>query len=219
MAPKLRLHWWDFPGRGAEPTRLALTLKGIPFDDVRYPRSKPETAADIRARSPFGFIPCLEIDDVVITESTTIMRYVGRLCGYMPDDPVEAAKVDQVLDFITQDLEPLAGRGLEERHAAAKPGSPFHERMALLDVHLGKLDPSAPLNMADIKVFCETVAFISGFYDGFPTTPTFYSPYPNIQKVWHRMAAVPGVKAFYAGRTGFYAAFDAALEVVTIIYV
>ena len=34
--PTLRLHWWDAPGRAGEPTRLALTLKGIPFEDVRY---------------------------------------------------------------------------------------------------------------------------------------------------------------------------------------
>ena len=34
----LRLHWWDSPGRGAEPTRLALTLKGIDFEDKRYSR-------------------------------------------------------------------------------------------------------------------------------------------------------------------------------------
>ena len=94
MSTDLEIHWWDAPGRGAEPARLALTLAGVAFKDVRYAFSDREAAAAARAQSPFGQMPFLKVDGQVIAQSNTILRYVGRLCSMLPTEPLAAAKIE-----------------------------------------------------------------------------------------------------------------------------
>ena len=47
--------------------------------------------------------------------------------------------------------------------------------------------------MAQIKVFCETNALISGFYDGFPTDESLYASYPAITSLRKKIGAMPAV--------------------------
>lgn len=50
------------------------------------------------------------------------------------------------------------------------------------------------LDMAQLKVFCETCALISGFYDGFPTHESLYARYPAITALRKKIAAIPAVR-------------------------
>eukprot|EP00929_Paragymnodinium_shiwhaense_P093511 TRINITY_DN53680_c0_g1_i1.p1 TRINITY_DN53680_c0_g1~~TRINITY_DN53680_c0_g1_i1.p1 ORF type:complete len:216 (+),score=47.96 TRINITY_DN53680_c0_g1_i1:63-710(+) len=214
--PSLKLHWWNAPGRGAEPSRLALAMKGIEFTDVRYDFSEKDKAVAARGQSPFKQFPMLEVDGKIIAQSNTIMRYVAKLTDLMPQDPLHAAEVESVLDFLAMDIEPLAlcshlqgDEKLQARKAAAEEaGSSFHERLAVLDGYLANM-PKDKLTIADLKVFCETSTMISGFYDGFPTDAKLFAPYSHIQAVRARVSNEPAVKAYYAEKTGFYEAFKA----------
>ena len=93
MAPKLKLTYFNIEG-AAEKVRLALKLGGLAFEDARvdfpnWPALKPTT--------PYGQVPLLEIDDgPPVTQSFAMLRYVGRLSGLYPDDPLLALHIDEV---------------------------------------------------------------------------------------------------------------------------
>lgn len=212
--PKLRVHWWDAPGRGAEPTRLALTIKQVPFEDARIPLGEQAKAQAAREMTSFGQMPTLEIGGKAISQSATIMRCAAKLCGMTPDDVVEAAQIEEIIDFVTQDLESAALlnhlQGEEKREArkaaATDTSGTLHKLLGRLDSALTPM-VDRPLNMAHLKVFCETSTFVSGFYDGFPTEESLFEPYPNIAALRVRVANEPEVKAYYKDRGGFYEAF------------
>ncbi|CAE7399950.1 GST1 [Symbiodinium pilosum] len=211
--PSLRLHWWDAPGRAGEPTRLALTVKGVPFEDVRYSFGEKERAEATRAKSPYRQFPILEVDGEAVAQSNTILRYVGRLTGLLPEDPLAAARLEAIMDFLAMDVEPLAlcnhlqgEEKLAARVAAAAEGSAFRKRLGQLDAAIAPL-MGQEVNMAHLKVFCETSAFISGFYDGFPANDTLFDGCDNIKALRKQIANMDAVKAYYEGKGGLYAAF------------
>eukprot|EP00803_Ostreobium_quekettii_P006244 evm.model.scf_131.2 EVM.evm.TU.scf_131.2 scf_131:15187-15813(-) len=93
MAPSLKLIYFDFPGR-AEVIRLALFVGGLDFEDVRLTR---EQFLAEKADLPFGLLPVLEVDGERISQSLAILRYVGRLSGLFPADPLAAFRCDEIV--------------------------------------------------------------------------------------------------------------------------
>eukprot|EP00927_Polykrikos_kofoidii_P048806 TRINITY_DN43003_c0_g1_i1.p1 TRINITY_DN43003_c0_g1~~TRINITY_DN43003_c0_g1_i1.p1 ORF type:complete len:246 (-),score=29.51 TRINITY_DN43003_c0_g1_i1:64-735(-) len=212
--PSLRLYWWDAPGRGAEPARLAFHIGGVAFEDVRVPFTDKKQAQLIRDRSPYCQLPALEIDGHFITQSATILRYAGKLAGLMPEDSLGALKVEEAIDFVTSDLEPAAlhvhlqgdDKIAARRLAASDRGSSFHKMLRRLDTAIEAL-PCDKIHIGDLKIFCETSTLISGFYDGFPTSEGLFEGYPNIRALRSRVVANPAVVEYYAGRSGLYQSF------------
>src|SRR5919108_97647 len=98
-AHRLKLTYFDFDGGRGEPARLALAVAGIPFDDDRV--ASPEWPA-LKPSMPFQALPVLEVDGIVVTQSNTINRYVGKLAGLYPADPLEAAFCDEVMDAVEE---------------------------------------------------------------------------------------------------------------------
>jgi glutathione S-transferase len=45
-------------------------------------------------------MPLLEIDGKMFSQSMAILRYVGKITGLYPEDPIEALRVDEFLDSI-----------------------------------------------------------------------------------------------------------------------
>jgi glutathione S-transferase len=91
---KLKLTYFDFPGGRAEPARLALRIGGIEFEDYRFASSDfPE----VRKTTPLNQVPTLHINDLQITQSDAITRYVGKLTGLYPEDNLQALLCDEVM--------------------------------------------------------------------------------------------------------------------------
>lgn len=89
-APKLKLTYFPFGGRAA-PIRLALLAGKIDFEDHRL--SFPEFgAAKAAGVFKFGQLPCLEVDGEQVAQSDAILRYVGRLGGFYPEDLLQAVR-------------------------------------------------------------------------------------------------------------------------------
>jgi len=86
MPSSIKLKYFDFEGV-AEPTRLALTLAGVEFEDVRvkFPEWK-----DMKATTPYGQLPLLEVDGgEARTQSGAMLRWAGGLNpekGLYPSD-------------------------------------------------------------------------------------------------------------------------------------
>jgi len=83
-----------FGGRGrAEAARLILKHKGIKFEDIRV-----DDITSLKDKLPFGQVPLLEDNGVVIAQSLTICRYLANNHGLVPKDPKQAALANMIVD-------------------------------------------------------------------------------------------------------------------------
>jgi len=93
----MRLVYFDFPGRG-EAIRDALRIGAVPFEDERigFEEFRARRAA---GALPFDVLPVLVLDDgTVLSQSNTILRFVAARAGLVPADPIDALRVDELLD-------------------------------------------------------------------------------------------------------------------------
>lgn len=116
--PGLVLH--DNPiSSNALKVRFVLAELGLQHERRTVPLSRPRPEAYL-AINPVGGVPTLEDDDLVVSESHAILRYLARREGrddLYPDDLRERAAVDEFLDrFHT------AIRGAFFRHEAPALG-------------------------------------------------------------------------------------------------
>jgi len=75
--PSIKLTYFNIEA-AAEPTRLALTLAGVPFEDERV--SFPEWGA-LKPTTPYGQLPLMVVNGEpnVRTQSGAMLRYAGTL--------------------------------------------------------------------------------------------------------------------------------------------
>ncbi len=95
----MRLIYFDFPGRGAA-IRDALRMGGVAFEDLRlsFPEFQARRAA---GQLPWDTLPVLEFDDGrQVGQSNALLRWAGAEAGLTPVDPLEALRVDALLDNI-----------------------------------------------------------------------------------------------------------------------
>ncbi|KAJ2480753.1 hypothetical protein IWW47_005928 [Coemansia sp. RSA 2052] len=84
----------------AETIRLLLTAANVEWTEEHpeWPQEKPN--------QPFGRLPVLiqkndGEEDLVLSESVTIERYLARTYGFLPTDPRKAALQEQIRDRLT----------------------------------------------------------------------------------------------------------------------
>ena len=92
------LVYFAFKGRG-EAIRVMLHAAGVEWKDTTFefsewPAIKPTTQLES--------VPILKLDGTTYSQSLALMRYAGKLAGFYPDDPLEALKVDQALDSLSE---------------------------------------------------------------------------------------------------------------------
>ena len=95
---EMKFTYFDAYGRG-ESLRLLLDHAKIKYKDVRigfneWPMIKFDTS-----RFEYAQMPTLEEDGVILSQSMSIMRYLGREYGYYPSDSETAYWVDNLLDL------------------------------------------------------------------------------------------------------------------------
>ena len=90
----IRLTYFDFEAFG-EPIRLSLRFAGVVFEDRRI---KSEDWAAFMPQTPNGTLPMLEIDEMVMTQSLAIVRYIGHKYGLLPTDPNDQYDCDQIIE-------------------------------------------------------------------------------------------------------------------------
>ncbi|XP_019408970.1 PREDICTED: hematopoietic prostaglandin D synthase isoform X2 [Crocodylus porosus] len=91
-----KLTYFNMRGRG-EIIRYLFAYSGIKYEDNRiewadWPNIKPTI--------PFGKVPILEIDGVIIHQSLAIARYLAKENGVAGKTPLEQALVDAIVDTI-----------------------------------------------------------------------------------------------------------------------
>ncbi|MCA9637903.1 MAG: glutathione S-transferase family protein [Myxococcales bacterium] len=200
--PTLKLTYFDFHGGRGEPARIALSIAGIEFEDVRV--RFPEWAA-LKPLTPFGSIPTLEVDGEVLAHSNTINRYVGRLTGLYPEDALQAAFCDEAMDAIEEATALVsATMGIRDPIAlkAAREAllEPLTRALRNIDRRLaarGDFLADGRLTVADLKAFVWLGDLASGRLDHIPAN-LCEEVAPHLHALKGRVADDPRVRGYHA---------------------
>lgn len=202
---KLKLTYFDFSGGRAEPARLALHIGGIAFEDDRF---APGDFQEIRKTTPLNQVPTLHINDLVVTQSDAITRYVGKLTGLYPEDYLQALFCDEVmsaLEDVTIKLGAtfgLKGDDLKNaREALATEVLPRYLRWMehQLESHGGEYFADDRLTIADLKALVVMRWLGSGMLDHIPTD-LIDTAAPKIRAYMGRIGNIPSISEYYEKR-------------------
>ena len=183
---QFRLTYFDIHGL-AEPIRNAFRLSKIPFEDVRVQFSEWQ---DLKKSHPekfiFGQMPILEIDSVPFAQSNALLRYVGKLTGLYPTDPLEALKVDEVIDAlgdISKKLSASASLPEPERIAARQKLSQefIKPHLTLVEKRVSFGTENKLITIADLVVANDLNNLRSGRMDGVDTSIPDH--FPTLNKI------------------------------------
>nr|WHW29523.1 putative glutathione S-transferase [uncultured bacterium] len=200
---QLTLTYFDFHGGRGEPTRLALHIGGIAFEDKRFGFAD---FAEIRKSAPLGQVPTLQVDGVMVTQSDAIARYAGKLAGLYPQDAIQALLCDEVLQAV-EDVNVqvgasfgLTGEALKEARTKLATG-PLPKYLgwlqSQLSAHGGEFFADGRLTIADLKVFVFLRSLMSGQLDHIPTDLVAQLA-PALAAHVQRISQTPAIVQYYA---------------------
>lgn len=106
----MRLHtYWR--SSAAFRARIALNLKGVAYEQVAHHLARGEQRGeDYLALNPQGFVPALEADGGVLTQSLAIVEYLEETIPeppLLPRDPRARAQVRAMALSVACDIHPL----------------------------------------------------------------------------------------------------------------
>ena len=178
--------------------RQILAHRGIDYERVEldvFDRSdRPEI---LGGKNPALRVPTLELGDGrFLAESNAILWYFGDGSPYVPDDPLERARVLQWMFFEQYEVEPsiavarfwITLLGERDRYVAELESKrrAGNRALAALDAHLDGREwlVGDAFTVADISVYAYTHLAEEGDFD--------LGEYPNVRAWIERVAAVPG---------------------------
>jgi glutathione S-transferase len=202
---RFKLTYFDFNGGRGEPIRIAFHAAGIDFEDHRISFDEfRKNRRDMR----FNCVPELDIDGVTVTQSNSMLRYVGKMAGLYPGDDLQALYCDETMDAVEDLLHQmvqtfgLEGDQLEAARKKLVDGwlSVFIKGLAeILERGGGKYFAGNSLTVADLKVFVQIRSLRAGTLDHVPSDLVDKLAPGLVQHV-ERVAKEPIVTAYYAAR-------------------
>jgi glutathione S-transferase len=200
------LTYFDIHGGRGEVARMAFFMAGIPYEDRRV---KFQEWAALKPTTPYAAIPVLKIDGKELAQSNAINRYVGKLAGLYPEDALEAAFCDEVMDAVeeitiqvgaTMRLKDEAEKKVQREALAAGSLRFYIERVEQrLLARGGKYFAGDALSVADLKVYLWIRHLKSGTLDYLPTDLADRIG-PQLVAHYERVKAEPKVAAYNAMR-------------------
>lgn len=201
----LVLTYFDFDGGRGEPTRLALHIGGVAFEDRRIALAAWPAMRDT---TPFQALPTLDVGGTLVTQSNAILRYAGKLAGLYPSDDLSALVCDEILDAV-EDIGSRIGRTIDlpaEMKKKAREdlaSGPITRHLQQLQAKLQRADGEYfvdnRLTVADLKVFMWIRWLRSGALDHIPKDIVEQLA-PRLVAHFERVAAHPKIAAYYAAR-------------------
>jgi glutathione S-transferase len=192
------LKLYDFleSGNGYK-VRLLLHQLGIPFERVEVDITKGESRTEaFLARNPNGRIPVLELEDgTCLAESNAIQWYLADGTGFLPNDPVERARVLQWMFFEQYSHEPYIAvvrywlhHGLDAGREAevAERRKRGYDALDVMERHLVGHDwfVAGRYGIADIALYAYTHVAHEGGFD--------LQGHPALRAWLARVASQPG---------------------------
>jgi glutathione S-transferase len=198
---KPRLTYFDSPTSRGEECRLAFTIAGVDFEDVRLPRSEWGT---LKPRTPFGGLPTLEMaGQPVLAQSNAILTFIGRRHGLHPKDDFEAARHEAMMEHV-EDLRHALGPSLriedpvekkKAREALASTYIPTWAQRAEKQIGDGPFFAGKQVNVVDVKLYVVVRWLSGGVIDHIPAT--ILAEFPKLNRVHDAVRDHAAVKAWY----------------------
>ena len=200
-----KLTYFNFDGGRGEPIRIALHAAGIEFEDERL---SFEQFGKMRQGTPFNALPVLSIDGADVTQTNSLLRYVGKMTDLYPTDNLQALYCDEVMSAF-EDVNHHVGRTLflqgdELRLAREKLVDGWLTIFIkgldkLLARGGGEYFADNQLTVADLKAFVQVRSLRAGILDHVPIDLVDRLA-PALVKHQGRIEADARVVAYYASR-------------------
>jgi glutathione S-transferase len=178
--------------------RQILALRGLEYERIEVDVFDRSNRGEVLGgKNPALRVPTLELDDGQhLAESNAILWYFGDGSEYLPDDPLERARVLQWMFFEQYEFEPsiavarfwITLLGERDKYAAELESKWRGGNRALgaLDGHLAERDwlVGSDFTIADISLYAYTHVAEEGDFD--------LGQYPCVRSWIERVEAVPG---------------------------
>ncbi|MCC8949709.1 glutathione S-transferase [Bradyrhizobium sp. USDA 4523] len=204
----MKLYHFALSGH-AHRARLFLSLLEIPHELVDVDlKSAAQKRPEYLALNPFGQVPVLDDDGVIIPDSNAILVYLATKLGrtdWLPQDARGAAAVQRWLSVAAGDLAfgPAAARLITVFGAKHNPDDVIaraHVLLKRLEAHLAGRDwlVGAAPTIADVALYSYLSSAPEGNVD--------LSAYARVNAWLRRIEALPGFVAFAKTPVGLAAA-------------
>ncbi|CAO3383053.1 glutathione S-transferase family protein [Azospirillum argentinense] len=193
----------------AHRARLFVSLLGLPHELVEVDlKAGAHKTPGFLALNPFGQVPVLEDDDVVVSDSNAILVYLAKKAGrsdWLPEDARTAAAVQRWLSVAAGEVAygPAAARLVTVFGAGFNPDEVIgraHTLLKRLDSHLSGRDwlVGVQPTIADVAIYSYVARAPEGNVD--------LSGYPAVNAFLRRVEALPGFVPFAQTPAGLTAA-------------
>lgn len=204
--PSFKLTYFDFDGGRGEPIRIAFNAGGVEFEDHRI---SFDEFMQTRPHLRFTCAPVLEIDGVAVTQSNSMLRYIGKMVNLYPEDDLQALYCDEAMGAVEDLLHyvvhtfGLEGDELKQAREKLTEGwiTTFIRGLAeLLERGGGEYFADGRLTVADLKVHMQISSLRNGSLDHVPTDLVDRLA-PSLVAHQERIDNDPVVKGYYANRS------------------
>ncbi|MBU3078748.1 glutathione S-transferase family protein [Sphingomonas quercus] len=203
----MKLHHHPLSGHSHRAALLA-SLLNVPHELVEVDlKAGAHKRPEFLALNPFGQVPVLEDDGVVVADSNAILVYLAKKAGrtdWLPEDPQGAAAVQRWLSVAAGEVAygPAAARLITvfgAKFNADEVIGRAHTLLGRLEARLEDADwlvGSQP-TIADVAIYSYVARAPEGNVD--------LSGYPNVNAFLRRVEALPGFVPFVKTPVGLAA--------------
>lgn len=204
----MKLYHYPLSGH-AHRARLFASLLGLPHDLVEVDlKAGAHKTPEFLKLNPFGQVPVLDDDGVIVSDSNAILVYLAKKAGrtdWLPEDAQGAAAVQRWLSVAAGEvaygpaaarLVAVFGAGFNHEEVIGRA----HALLKKLDSHLsgrGWLVGDRP-TIADVAIYSYVASAPEGNVD--------LSGYPAVNAFLRRVEALPGFVPFVQTPAGLTAA-------------
>lgn len=187
----------------AEPIRMTAAAAGVPLDNAfvwdYYGKPWPE----VKPTLAFGAVPVLIIEDegkkTELYMSTAITRYIATIGKALPEDPVDAAFLDMMMERVHELFLPM-----NPSTQFAKFFPQQEEGLAKVEAFLKQVEPMVAAKGGPFLLGEKPYYADFGIYHHMDLALTLKASvldgYPAIKKLVQAVAQVDGVKEYLASR-------------------
>lgn len=204
----MKIHHHPLSGHSHRVVLFA-SLLGVPHELVEVDlKAGAHKRPEFLALNPFGQVPVLDDDGVVVADSNAILVYLARKAGrsdWLPDDPAGAAAVQRWLSVAAGDVAygPAAARLITVFGAGFRPDEVItrsHGLLARLEQHLAGREWLAADHptIADVALYSYLARAPEGNVD--------LGAYKEVGRFLRRIEALPGFVPFVQTPVGLCAA-------------
>lgn len=198
--PSYKLIYFPIRGR-AEHLRLMFVYAKVPFEDVRITKDEWEK---LKPTTPWGQVPVLEIDGVMVEQSLPLARHLAKQFGLDGKDDMERLQADVFVAHL-DDLKNQFGTMLREQDPEKKTAILKNLQKDVFPVFFEKLEKRVAKNGFSVsKSILWSDILLSALLDALMIKnilgDDFATKYPNLMRVKDTVFGTPEVKAYLAKR-------------------